>query len=302
MYFQKADAFSDYQLQRLLKRSQLSRKLEDVRTTMKTDCTAAYGLSDMSVGEVEASRIASSDTGHYILIRAKDLVSSSQDANSGDLEQPVLASGGGFIVEDDTTTVAETLPTVVVADVESISSGSVSPRLSRSEMREQLEAEDIQQHDSSILESIEANLDQETTKDLPYDLSVSTGGEIERVSPVIVEDSVSEVEDKEQEEESSLKQVPINIPLSSPVAAAPFTSTSDPLVAEEDGPLVTDTLEEDGPLVTDTLEEDGPLVADALEEDGPLVADTLEEDGPLVADTLEEDGPLVADTLEEDGM
>ena len=44
---------------------------------MKTDCSAAYGLSEMSVGEVEASRIASSDTGHYILIRAKDLASSS---------------------------------------------------------------------------------------------------------------------------------------------------------------------------------------------------------------------------------
>ena len=75
---------------------------------MKTDCSAAYGLSEMSVGEVEASRIASSDTGHYILIRAKDLASSSQDASSSDQERPtvepagaVVVGGGGFIVEDE---------------------------------------------------------------------------------------------------------------------------------------------------------------------------------------------------------
>ena len=229
---------------------------------MKTDCSAAYGLSEMSVGEVEASRIASSDTGHYILIRAKDLASSSQDASSSDQERPTLESaggvvggggfivedeivgGGGFIVEDDQC-VAPVLPTVVDSEsryVESSSSGGVSPRLLPSEMREHLEAEDNQ---PKPLESIEAEIhsDQETictSKDL---LSASTGvgiEEINEVSPIIIadEDSASEMEDEEQEKESSLKLAPITIHSSPAAAATPTTSSSVLPVAdvvEEDG-------------------------------------------------------------------
>ena len=244
---------------------------------MKTDCSAAYGLSEMSVGEVEASRIASSDTGHYILIRAKDLASSSQDASSSDQERPtlepagaVVVGGGGFIVEDevvrgggfivedevvggggfiveDDQCVAPALPTVVDSEsryVESSSSGGVSPRLLPSEMREHLEAEDNQPKPDSILESIEAEIhsDQEitcTSKDL---LSASTGvgiEEINEVSPIIIADgdSASEMEDEEQEKESSLKLEPITIH-SSPAAATPTTSSSVLPVA--------DVVEEDG--------------------------------------------------------
>ena len=36
----------------------LSRKLEDIRTTLNMDCTAAYGLFEASVGEVEGSQSA----------------------------------------------------------------------------------------------------------------------------------------------------------------------------------------------------------------------------------------------------
>ena len=83
---------------------------------MNTDCTAAYGLFEASVGEVEGSRIASSDTGHYILIRTKESLPSSQDASSSDQDRPVspiaeertrggvdtqVIQGGGFIPEDD---------------------------------------------------------------------------------------------------------------------------------------------------------------------------------------------------------
>ena len=234
---------------------------------MKTDCSAAYGLSEMSVGEVEASRIASSDTGHYILIRAKDLASSSQDASSSDQERPtvepaggVVVGGGGFIVEDevvggggfiveDDQCVATALPTVVDSesrDVESSSSGGVSPRLLPSEMREHLEAEDNQPKPDSILESIEAEIhsDQETictSKDL---LSASTGvgiEEINEVSPIIIVDgdSASEMEDEEQEKESSLKLAPITIH-SSPAAAAATTTTSSSVLS------VADVVEEDG--------------------------------------------------------
>ena len=52
------DEFSDFQIQRLLQRCGLSRKLEDIRTTLNTDCTTAYGLFEASVGEVEGSQSA----------------------------------------------------------------------------------------------------------------------------------------------------------------------------------------------------------------------------------------------------
>ena len=221
--------------------------------------------------------LASSDTGHYILVCAKGfLASSSQDASSSNQERPTLepaggvvggggfivedevvggggfivedevVGGGGFIVEDDQC-VAPALPTVVDSesrDVESSSSGGVSPRLLPSEMREHLEAEDNQPKPDSILESIEAEIhsDQETictSKDL---LSASTGvgiEEINEVSPIIIADgdSAREMEDEEQEKESSLKLAPIAI-YSSPAAATPTTSSSVLPVAdvvEEDG-------------------------------------------------------------------
>ena len=55
-------------------RSKLSRKLEDVRRVLKSSETAAIDLGgEGRACEVEANRIASSDSAHYILVRGVDL-------------------------------------------------------------------------------------------------------------------------------------------------------------------------------------------------------------------------------------
>ena len=63
-----------------MQRSRTSQKLADVRKVLKSSETAVIGLSEESkVHEVEASRIMSSDTAHYILVKGRELESSSQE-------------------------------------------------------------------------------------------------------------------------------------------------------------------------------------------------------------------------------
>ena len=77
---QVANDFSNYQLSKLMKRSKLSQRLEDIRKTLKSSDTIGIGLGGQSQScEVEASRIMSSDSAHYILVRGVDLEASSQD-------------------------------------------------------------------------------------------------------------------------------------------------------------------------------------------------------------------------------
>ena len=63
-----------------MQRSRTSQKLADVRKVLKSSETAVIGLNeDSKVHEVEASRIMSSDTAHYILVKGRELESSSQE-------------------------------------------------------------------------------------------------------------------------------------------------------------------------------------------------------------------------------
>ena len=81
-----ANDFSNYQLSRLLKRSKLTKQLEGVRKTLRSGDTAASQIIGGQTGsnyEVEANRIMSSDSAHYILVKGVDLdESSSQDESS----------------------------------------------------------------------------------------------------------------------------------------------------------------------------------------------------------------------------
>ena len=88
-----ADDFSNYQLSKLMKRSRISKKLADVRQVLKSNETAVIGLGEESkVTEVESSRIVSSDSAHYILVKGRELESSSQDdsLSQSSMEFPVI--------------------------------------------------------------------------------------------------------------------------------------------------------------------------------------------------------------------
>ena len=90
---QVADDFSNYQLSKLMKRSRISQKLADVRHVLKSNETAVIGLGEESkVHEVEARRIMSSDSAHYILVKGRELESSSQDdsLSQSSMEFPVI--------------------------------------------------------------------------------------------------------------------------------------------------------------------------------------------------------------------
>lgn len=90
---QVADDFSNYQLSKLMKRSRISQKLADVRQVLKSNETAVIGLGEESkVHEVEARRIMSSDSAHYILVKGRELESSSQDdsLSQSSMEFPVI--------------------------------------------------------------------------------------------------------------------------------------------------------------------------------------------------------------------
>ena len=90
---QVADDFSNYQLSKLMKRSRISKKLADVRQVLKSNETAVIGLGEESkVTEVESSRIVSSDSAHYILVKGRELESSSQDdsLSQSSMEFPVI--------------------------------------------------------------------------------------------------------------------------------------------------------------------------------------------------------------------
>ena len=82
---QVANDFSNYQLNKLMKRSKLNRQLEDVRKTLKSNETSVRVLGGEGGGkslscEVESNRIMSSDSAHYILVKGVDLkTGSSQD-------------------------------------------------------------------------------------------------------------------------------------------------------------------------------------------------------------------------------
>ena len=83
-----AGDFSSYQLSRLMQRSKLNRQLEDVRKSLRAGETAQEiigGQSGSTSCEVEASRIMSSDSAHYILVKGVDLESSSSQDELGDV-------------------------------------------------------------------------------------------------------------------------------------------------------------------------------------------------------------------------
>ena len=66
-----------------MKRSRISQKLDGVRKVLKSNDTAIIGLGEESkVHEVETSRIMSSESAHYILVKGADIDGqSSQDEN-----------------------------------------------------------------------------------------------------------------------------------------------------------------------------------------------------------------------------
>ena len=104
MSLQVADDFSNYQLSKLMRRSKLNQKLEDVRKVLKSSETAVVGLSQGSqVCDVETSRIMSSDSAHYILVRGVDMESSSQDEaeSQGSVEGGAEERGRGGGGEGD---------------------------------------------------------------------------------------------------------------------------------------------------------------------------------------------------------
>ena len=76
-----------------MQRSRTSQKLADVRKVLRSSETAVIGLSEESkVHEVEASRIMSSDSAHYILVKGRELESSSQEdsLSQSSMEFPVI--------------------------------------------------------------------------------------------------------------------------------------------------------------------------------------------------------------------
>ena len=82
-----ANDFSNYQLSKLMQRSKLNRQLEDVRKILKSSETVGVGLTGQSQScEIEANRIMSSDSAHYILVRGVDVEGSSQDGEQGEEE------------------------------------------------------------------------------------------------------------------------------------------------------------------------------------------------------------------------
>jgi len=77
--------FSNYQLSRLLGRSRTSKKLEDVRSALKSEEAAGVSLGEESqLQEVESNRIVSSDSAHYILVKGMDLESMSSSSQTDD--------------------------------------------------------------------------------------------------------------------------------------------------------------------------------------------------------------------------
>ena len=85
---QVAEDFSSYQLSKLLQRSRTSKKLDNVRKVLKSNDTALVGLGEEAqVHEVESSRIVSSDSAHYILVRGMDVDSQSSASQTEEEEE-----------------------------------------------------------------------------------------------------------------------------------------------------------------------------------------------------------------------
>ena len=82
-------------------RSRTSAKLENVRRVLRCQETAVVGLGGESkVQEVEASRIMSSDSAHYILLKGVDLESSSQEEESLSQDGASLSQDGASLIWD----------------------------------------------------------------------------------------------------------------------------------------------------------------------------------------------------------
>jgi len=72
-FLQDSSDFSSYQLDRLMKQSQLSQRLESVRQEMSYSAGGVEDLIDNSEDTtVESSRLASDDLAHYVLIKGKE--------------------------------------------------------------------------------------------------------------------------------------------------------------------------------------------------------------------------------------
>ena len=97
---QIADDFSTYQLYKLLTQSRTSQKLEEVRKVLKSNQTATMGLSgEANIHDVETSRILSSESAHYILVRGTDIDGqSSQDEST--TEETEEDRDGGYLRDE----------------------------------------------------------------------------------------------------------------------------------------------------------------------------------------------------------
>lgn len=73
---------------KVMRRSHLSRKLDNVRKTLNTQQSASFGIAEGTSCEIETNRIISTEERRYILIRGKDLESSSQEESQGEEEVP----------------------------------------------------------------------------------------------------------------------------------------------------------------------------------------------------------------------
>ena len=76
---------------KVIRRSHLSRKLQNVRKTLNLSQSASLGITEEQGLEVESSHIASSEERRYILIKRKDLGYLSQEDVAEDSD---LIEGG----------------------------------------------------------------------------------------------------------------------------------------------------------------------------------------------------------------
>ncbi|XP_071950328.1 DNA excision repair protein ERCC-5 homolog isoform X2 [Antedon mediterranea] len=83
----EANEFSDFQLNKLLNKNKLNRKLEDIRDEMSRKSSGEIAsILDVETKSVEARRVVSEDTQHYILVKTQKQKNAEQ--NLGDEAKP----------------------------------------------------------------------------------------------------------------------------------------------------------------------------------------------------------------------
>uniref|UniRef100_A0A1X7UU45 XPG N-terminal domain-containing protein n=1 Tax=Amphimedon queenslandica TaxID=400682 RepID=A0A1X7UU45_AMPQE len=111
-----ANDFSNYQLSRVMRRSQLSRKLGDVRKTLNRSQSNSLGIPQGTNVQVEANRILSTEERRYILIQGTDsFISSSTMEEATDSQHITDTPDIQERSDDFTTGNASPLDTLVAA-------------------------------------------------------------------------------------------------------------------------------------------------------------------------------------------